>query len=172
MELLSNFQLFCYNTVRFSLSNERLVIPDGDVLDGEEKINKKNIYEMFPYTKSHFLVSLQFLRVLCLIFDDEEEIKRIKNVLTELYESLSHTTLSGAQNFEFDTISELVGRNSFLIKWSTLLNRDKRELEDAQKAKEIIDQTTFAEKPDPFEQELINGIFKELKQKKTQRQKL
>ena len=43
-------------------------------------------------------------------------------------------------------ISELVRRISFLIKGSTLLDRDKSELEDAQKAKEIIDKTTFVEK--------------------------
>ena len=113
--------------------------------DGKDKINTKNLYEMFQHTKSHGLVSLQFLGVLCLIFDDKE-IKRIKNVLTEFYKNLSYTTLSGAQNFEFDAISELVRRISFLIKGSTLLDRDKSELEDAQKAKEIIDKTTFVEK--------------------------
>ena len=100
---------------------------------------------MFQHTKSHGLVSLQFLGVLCLIFDDKE-IKRIKNVLTEFYKNLSYTTLSGAQNFEFDAISELVRRISFLIKGSTLLDIDKSELEDVQKAKEIIDKTTFVEK--------------------------
>ena len=93
---------------------------------------------MFQHTKSHGLVSLQFLGVLCLIFDDKE-IKRIKNVLTEFYKNLSYTTLSGAQNFEFDAISELVRRISFLIKGSTLLDRDKSELEDAQiAAKKIV----------------------------------
>ena len=57
---------------------------------------------------------------------------------------------------------------SSLIKGSTLLKRDKRELEDAQKAKEIIDKTKFVDKRDPFEQELINNFFKELEHKKTQ----
>ena len=165
MELLSNFQLFYYNTGRFPLSNELLIVPDGDVPDGEEKINMKNLYEMFQHTKFYGLVSLQFLAVLCLVFNDKE-IKRIKNTLTELYKNLSYTTLIVARNFEFDAISELVGRISFLIKGSTLLNRDKREFEDAQKAKEIIDKTMFVEKPDHFEQEFIDDIFKELEHKK------
>ena len=65
--------------------------------------------------------------------------------------NLSYSALSGAGNFEFDAISEVVVRISFLIKGSTLVNRDKRELEDTQKVKEIIGKTTFAEKPDPFE---------------------
>ena len=65
-----------------------------------------------------------------MVFDDRE-IKRIKNALTELYKNLSYKSLSGAQNFEFDAISELVGRISFLIKGSTLLNRGKLELQDA-----------------------------------------
>ena len=33
-------------------------------------------------------------------------------------------SLSGAQNFEFDAISKLIGRVSFLIKGSTLLNTE------------------------------------------------
>ena len=69
-------------------------------------------------------------------------------------------------DFEFDAISELVGRISFFTKGSNLLKRDKRELEDAQKAKEMINITTFVEKPDPFEPELIDDIFKESEQNK------
>ena len=165
LELLSNFQLFFYNTGRFPLSNKLLIVPVDDVPDREEKINMKNLYELFQHTKSHGLVSLQFLGVLCLIFNDKE-IKRIKNALTELYKNLSYTTLSGVPDFEFDAISELVGRISFFTKGSNLLKRDKRELEDAQKAKEMINITTFVEKPDPFEPELIDDIFKESEQNK------
>ena len=166
-DMLSNFQLFYYNTGRFPLSNKLIIVPDGDVPDGKEKINMKNLYEMFQHTKSHGLVSLQFLGVLCLIFDNKE-IKRTKNALTELYKNLSYTKLSSAHNFEFNAISELVGRISSLIKRSTLLKRDKSELEDAQNAKEINDNTKFVDKRDPLEQELINNIFKELEHKKTQ----
>ena len=103
---------------------------------------------MFQHTKSHGLVSLQFLGV--------------------FLRHLSYSTLSGAGNFEFDAISEVVVRISFLIKGSTLLNRDERELEDAQKVKEIIGKTTFVEKLDPFEEEFIYDIFKKSEHKKTE----
>ena len=158
LELLSNFQLSNFNTSRFPLSNELLIVPDDHVPDEEEEINMESLYEMSQHTKSYGLVSLQFVGVLCLIFDDKE-IKGIKNALTEFYKNLFYATLSGAT-------SEFVGRISFLITGSTLINRDKRELEDAQKANKIIDKTTFLEKPDPFEQELIDDIFKELEHKK------
>ena len=46
------------------LTNRFLIAPDGEVPEGEEKTNLKNLYEMFWFTKSHGLVSLQFLGVL------------------------------------------------------------------------------------------------------------
>ena len=96
-ELLSTFQLFHYNTGRFPLSNELLVVPDGDVPAGVEKINMKNLYEQFRHIKSNPLVSLQLLGVRFLIFDGKD-IKKIRNALIELYRNLSYTTLSGARN--------------------------------------------------------------------------
>ena len=45
--MLSNFQLFCYNTGRFPLSNKLIIVPDGDVPDGEEKINMKIFTKCF-----------------------------------------------------------------------------------------------------------------------------
>ena len=122
LELLSNFQLFYYNTGRFDLSNELLVVPDSDVPGREDKINMI-IHKIFQHTKSHGLISSQFLRLLCLVLEDKE-IKRIKNTLTELYKNFSYKRLSGRLNFEFDGISEPIGRISFLIKGSTLLNRE------------------------------------------------
>ena len=71
LELLSNFQLFYYNTGRFPLSNELLIVPDGDVSDREEKINMK-IHKMFQHTKYHGLVFLQFLGVFCMALEDKE----------------------------------------------------------------------------------------------------
>ena len=60
LELLSTFQLFYLNNGRLSLTNGMLIVPDGEVREGEEKINLRRIYEMFRYTKSHSLVFMQF----------------------------------------------------------------------------------------------------------------
>ena len=51
LELQSTFQLFCQNNGRLPLTNGLLIIPDGELPEGEEKINLKNLYEMFRYTK-------------------------------------------------------------------------------------------------------------------------
>ena len=58
-ELLSNLQLFYHNNGRLPLTNGLLIVPDGEVPEGEEKINLNNLYEMFQSTKSHGLVSMQ-----------------------------------------------------------------------------------------------------------------
>ena len=47
LELLSTFQLFYHNIGKFHLTNGLLIVPDGEVPDGEEKINLKNLYDMF-----------------------------------------------------------------------------------------------------------------------------
>ena len=44
-----------------------------------------------------------------------------------------------------------------------LAKRDRTEVEDAKNAKEIINSTTFATLPDPFEQKIINDQFEDLK---------
>ena len=43
------------------MTNGLLIVPDGEVPEGREKINLKQLYEMFKDTNSHGLVSLQFL---------------------------------------------------------------------------------------------------------------
>ena len=68
MELLSTFHLFYHNNGRLPLSNGLLIVPDNEVPEGEEKINLKNLYEMFDYTKSHNSVSMQCLVVLGIFF--------------------------------------------------------------------------------------------------------
>ena len=62
-----------------------------------------------------------------------------------------------------------MGRISFLIKGSTLLNRDRRERENEEKAREILDKTSIYPKPDRGNdtfQELAN-LNKDLEHKKT-----
>ena len=136
LELLSTFQLFYHNNGRLPLTNGLLMVPDGAVREGEEKINLKDLYEMFRYWNPNGLVSMQFLGVLGIFFG--AGVKEWRNAITELYKNLWYATLSGANNFNFDAISDLVSRLSFSIKKSALANRDRREKEDAEKAKEII----------------------------------
>ena len=68
VELLSTYQLFYHNHGRLPVTNGLLIVPDSEVLEREEKINLKNLYERFRYTKSHGLVFIQFLGVLSLVF--------------------------------------------------------------------------------------------------------
>ena len=160
---MSKFQLFYHNHSRLPQTNGALIVPDGE--EGEEKIHLKNLYEMFRYTKSRGLDSNQMLGVLSLFFGAGT--RESKNAITELYRNLSYATLSGADNFSFNAISDLISSLSFSIKKITLANRDRREVEDAKNAKEIIDTTTFVPLPDPFEQEIIDDQFEDLKHKKT-----
>ena len=51
VELLSTFQLFYHKNGRLPLANGLIIVPDGDVSEGEEKINFKNLYEMIRHTK-------------------------------------------------------------------------------------------------------------------------
>ena len=60
LELLSNFQLFYHNNGIWPVTKGLLIVPDREVQEGQEKINLKNLYEMFRYTKSRGLVSMQF----------------------------------------------------------------------------------------------------------------
>ena len=58
---------YCYNG-RLPLTNGLLSVPDGKIPPGSEKISIKTLYEMFKDTKSHGLVSLQFLSALNIFF--------------------------------------------------------------------------------------------------------
>ena len=111
---MSTFQLFYHNNGRLPLKNGLLIVPDGEVQEGEEKMNLKNLHEMFRYTKSHGLVSIQFLGVLSLFFGAGT--RESKNAITELYKNLSYATLSGADNFNFNAISNRISSLSFSIK--------------------------------------------------------
>ena len=62
------FQLFYYFNGRLLLTNSLLPIADGETPDGSEKISLKILYEIFNDTKSHGLISVQFLSALHLFF--------------------------------------------------------------------------------------------------------
>ena len=55
--LLTIFQRFYYYIRRLPLKNGLLVVPDVEVLERTEKINLKNLNEMYRDTNSHDLVS-------------------------------------------------------------------------------------------------------------------
>ena len=138
-KMFSNFQLFYYLNGRLPLTNSLLTVPDGEAPDGTDKINLKNLYEMFRDTNSHGLVSLQFLGALGRFFGLDTFVP--KNAITELYENLSYETLSDARNLEFDVISDLLSGLSFMIKKTTLSNRDRQGKEDKKVMKKIIIKT-------------------------------
>ena len=87
----STFHLFYHKNGRLLLTNGLIIVPDSDVPEGEEKINFKSLYEMFRYTRSHGLVSIQFLGVLSIFFGIDPT--QIKSTITELYRNLSYALL-------------------------------------------------------------------------------
>ena len=84
-----------------------------------------------------------------------------------MHKNFSYATLSGADNLSSDAVSDLISSLSFSIKKITLSNRDRRDVEDAKNAKEIINTTIFVPLLDPFEQEIIDHQFEDLEHKKT-----
>ena len=97
--------MFYYFNGRLPLTNRLLPVPDGETPEGSEKISMKTLYELFKDTKSHGLISLQFLSALNLFFVGD--IRTSKDVITELYKYLSLKTLSWKQQIEFQKISDL-----------------------------------------------------------------
>ena len=114
MKLLNIFQDFYTATGRLPTFNGLLVVPDGEAPPGENKINMKQLYDLFKNTGSHVLVSLLFLGLLLHYFKDSD-LRFIKNATTELYKNLSYMSLSGARDFEFNAVSDLIAHLSFLI---------------------------------------------------------
>ena len=116
-ELFKIFQDFYTITGRLPTSNGLLVVPDGDAPPGENKINMKQLYDLFKNTNSHGLVSLPFLGLIPYYLEITDH-SLIKNATTELYQNLSYMTLSGARDFQFEAISDLIAQLFFLTKKS------------------------------------------------------
>ena len=74
----------------------------------------KQSYDLFKNKGSHGLVSLPLLGLLLHFFKDSD-LRFIKNATTELYKNLSYMSLSGARDFEFNAVSDLIAHLSFLI---------------------------------------------------------
>ena len=108
-DFMKIFQTFYELTGRLPLSNGLLVIPDSDQPPGEDRINMKILYEMFRYTNSHGLVSLPFLGLIQYYLEKNNHLLT-KNALTELYSNVSYITRSGARDFRFEAVSDLVAK--------------------------------------------------------------
>ena len=91
-DFMTIFQTFYQITGRLPLSNGLLIIPDGDAPPGEDRVNMKNLYELFRHTNSHGLVSLPFLGLIQYYLEKSDH-SLIKSTLTELYSNLSYITL-------------------------------------------------------------------------------
>ena len=129
---------------RIPLSNSLLVVPDGDA-PPDEKVNMRQLYNLYKNTKSHGLVSLPFLGLLQYYLEENDQ-SLIKNAISELYYNLGYETLGGAGNFNFDAVSDLTARLSFLLKHATFGNRKMREIENEALAQKISSGRTFEPK--------------------------
>ena len=90
-----------------------------------------------------------------------------KSAITELYKDLSYETLSGARDFDFQAVSDLISEVSFQTKRSTLLNRKRKE-ENNESNLKIKEERDFFEWPYQFEEEVVEDLYKPLKHKNTE----
>ena len=137
MRMSNLFQDFYTATGRLPTFNGLLLVPDGDVQPRENKVNMKQLYDLFKNTDSHGLVSLPFLGLLLIFFESSQDLKFIKDATTELYKNLSYMSLSGARKFEFDAVSNFTAHLSFIFKGNTIENKKMREIEEEMLAKKI-----------------------------------
>ena len=112
---------------------------------------------MFKDTKSHGLVSIQFLCALGIFFGLHISIP--KYAITELYKNLSYETLSEA-------ISDLIGEMSFKIKNLTLSNIKRKAEQDKECSLDIKESHNFFEEPEKFKEELEEHMYNDLDHKK------
>ena len=98
--LLTIFQIFYYLSGRLPFTNGLIIVPDGEVPEGMEKINLKNLYSMFRDTKSHGLVSLRFPFSFGKFSDPWTSIPKyaLKN-----YIKMYPMKLNGTRNHEFES---------------------------------------------------------------------
>ena len=144
------FQDFYTMTGWLPLSNSLLVVPDGDA-PPDEKVNMRQLYDLYKNTKSHGIVSLPFFGLLQYYLEENNQ-SLIKNALSEIYYNLGYSTLSEARNLNFDAVSDLTARLSILLKHATLGNRKMREIENEVLAQKINGGRVFEPKiEDPLD---------------------
>ena len=147
------FQDFYALPGRLPLSNSLLVVTDGDA-PPDEKVNLRQLYDLYRNTKSRGLVSLPFLGLIQYYLEENNQ-NLIKNAISELYYNLGYETLSGARNFNFDVVSDLTETLSFLLKHASLGNKKLREIENESLAKKINDGRTF----EPKREDPLDDVF-------------
>ena len=147
------FQDFYALPGRLPLSNSLLVVTDGDA-PPDEKVNLRQLYDLYRNTKSRGLVSLPFLGLIQYYLEENNQ-NLIKNAISELYYNLGYETLSGARNFNFDVVSDLTETLSFLLKHASLGNKKLREIENESLAKKINDGRTF----EPKRKDPLDDVF-------------
>ena len=150
-DFINIFQTFYQLTGRLPLSNGLLVIPDGDPPLGEDRVNMKSLYNMFRHANCHGLVYLLFLGILQ-YYHEKNDFSLIKKALTELYSNLSYITLSGTRDFDFNALSDLTAKISFLLKAATRSNIAELEKSDIENACNINKDRLFVpKKEDPLD---------------------
>ena len=150
-DFVNIFQTFYQITGHLPLSNGLLVIPDGNSLPGENRVNMKSLYNMFRDTNSHGLVSLPFLGILQ-YYLEKNDLSLIKKALTELYSNLSYITISGARDFHFTALSDLIAKSFFLLKAATRSNIQDMDKSDIQNSYNINKERLFvSKKEDPLD---------------------
>ena len=115
-ELLMLFNFFYFLNGRFPTSSVHTFIPRADLpfeVNGEE-INIKKLYRKFRGSNSHALVSLQFLGVLCIFFGGNPE--TTQKFLTEVYQSLTVSTFSVHNSFNFDAITDISAEINIMLR--------------------------------------------------------
>lgn len=144
-DFVNIFQTFYQITGRLPFSNGLLVIPDSDSTPGEDRINMKSLCNMFTDTNSHGLVSLSFLGILQ-YYLEKNDLSLIKKALTELYSNLSYITISGAKDFDFTALSDIIAKSFFLLKAATRSNIQDMDKSDIQNSYNINKERLFASK--------------------------
>ena len=79
---------------------------------------------------------------------------------------MSYITLSGARDFEFSAVFDLVARLSYLIKAATLLNIDQMERVNRENAYKINGSVSFISKTEKPLQAVIDVIGEDIEHKK------
>ena len=100
---------------------------------------------MFTDTNSHGLVSLPFLGILQ-YYLEKNDLSLIKKALTELYLNLSYITISGAKDFDFTALSDIIAKSFFLLKAATRSNIQDMDKSDIQNSYNINKERLFASK--------------------------